>query len=846
MSTQDELTTFIYALRAEGVDPAALAAAQADGQATVLGLGSTLLQDGVATLVQLEGAQQRVAAAAPQPLQVQRLGHYEIERRLGSGGMGEVYLVRDPTTGGRFAAKRLLGLAGVETRERFEREARVLALLDHPYVGRVYATEFAGATPFFVLGYYPGGTLGERLKAGPLPDEEARELLIKLCEAVGAAHDKGILHRDLKPANVLFDDTGEPRLVDFGLGLAQLATAPRLTEAGQILGTPAYMAPEQAENIRQADERSDVYGLGAILYACLTARSPITPQGGVFTTLRKVLEGNIEPPSSIRAVDRGLEAVCMRALAKDPAQRYASPRELRDALRALSQPRARSSWGAIVGGVAAGLCVALGLFAAWATWQGAPVEEPEVAVASDPPGELFARPQPTPLADPAAVWRNQLLRIPADDPELPGLALEVLSQIETFTAEVPRGETPKPVWEGWYVAWLVEIRAGRMLKHPCAKLEEVRGGQLQGLVILLDGMKLWGNKAEQGEPCEIPKPVEEAAILRGLDAWVAGFNRVGGPVQRQYATVFGEFAVRYLEGDRTDVLGPRGQLALRFVESWHDVLQPGHSGAQVDVRGQAPGLAGWLLAIGDEAALFSLPPHLLLQMLESAKVRDVKFGPVVTRRVKTWLERVEQDPPLRYAWTVDACAQLAGQLLQFPGPGQVPQTELARRVLAAARRFPLGPDPVEVDQRLAFVEAQIALCEGRLDDAAGWARRVGTRTPATRALGAAVLLARARAVPAGAPREALLDEAAELLQRDMAVYRSKVALTVQLEALRGEARDLSLQEAWKRAYELRRPWYEELLVLPWYLDYVPLQNRFPSMQRPHEQKLPVLWLPSPR
>ncbi|MCO5167088.1 MAG: serine/threonine protein kinase [Planctomycetes bacterium] len=256
-------------------------------------------------------------------------GHRLLER-LGEGGMGAVWLAEDERTGARRAVKVLAAGADAELRLRFRREAEAMARVDgHPHVVRVHA---AGEGPdgcWIVMDLAEGGDLAGRLRRGPLPPDEALALGRALARALAHVHAHGVLHRDLKPANVLFDAAGAPRLVDFGL--ATVAGAERLTRTGAVLGTPVYMAPEQALG-RPSDERADVYGLGAVLYHALTGRPPV-PQGALVAVLADVVERRPTPPSAVApATAPALAAAVMRALAKAPEERFPSAAAFADAL----------------------------------------------------------------------------------------------------------------------------------------------------------------------------------------------------------------------------------------------------------------------------------------------------------------------------------------------------------------------------------------------------------------------------------------------------------------------------------------------------------------------------------
>jgi WD40 repeat protein len=249
---------------------------------------------------------------------------------LGRGGMGVVYLARQLRLNRQVALKVILAgdHAGPEQRVRFLAEAEAAAAVDHPGVVRVYECGAHAGQPYLTLEYCPGGTLADRL-AAPLPPQEAAELAERLARAVAAAHAQGVLHRDLKPANVLFAADGAPKVADFGL--ARRAGG-GLTQTGAILGTPSYMAPEQARGDKRVTAAADVYSLGAILYDCLIGRPPFRAESPL-ETLRQVQEAEPVSPSSLQpGLPRDLETVCLKCLEKDPAKRYAGAGELADDL----------------------------------------------------------------------------------------------------------------------------------------------------------------------------------------------------------------------------------------------------------------------------------------------------------------------------------------------------------------------------------------------------------------------------------------------------------------------------------------------------------------------------------
>jgi serine/threonine-protein kinase len=275
--------------------------------------------------------------AFPRPVGFPTIPGYEILGELGRGGMGVVYKARDQRLGRLVALKLVLAgsLAGEEERGRFQREAEALASFQHPNIVQVHEVGQVGGTPFCALEFVGGGTLLGRLVREPLSARAAAALVEALAGAMHHAHQRGVLHRDLKPANVLLAEDGTPKIGDFGLA-KRLDDSGDQTRNGSVLGTPNYMAPEQAEgNSRAFGPATDVYGLGAILYDTLTGRPPFRGETAVDTLQQVVTDDPVPPARLNRRVPRDLETICLKCLEKSPARRYATARELADDLRRL-------------------------------------------------------------------------------------------------------------------------------------------------------------------------------------------------------------------------------------------------------------------------------------------------------------------------------------------------------------------------------------------------------------------------------------------------------------------------------------------------------------------------------
>lgn len=256
-----------------------------------------------------------------------RIGSYEVVRELGRGGMGVVYAVRSPDLPGLRALKVLSGLADLESRERFQREAELMARLRHPGVVRIHEVGVHGVDPFLVMDLVEGESLDRVLRRGPVESELAYDCVLQLADAVGELHRQGLLHRDLKPANAMLSPEGRVVLLDFGL--ARSVGRSSLTQTGVITGSPGFMAPEQVDGTRDQTPALDVHGLGAVLFTLLTGAAPFRGET-IFAALSDLLEREAEWPAS---VDSRVAEIGRRALAKAPEARFADASEFASALR---------------------------------------------------------------------------------------------------------------------------------------------------------------------------------------------------------------------------------------------------------------------------------------------------------------------------------------------------------------------------------------------------------------------------------------------------------------------------------------------------------------------------------
>jgi len=306
-----------------------------------------------------------------------RLGHYHITAAIGAGGMGEVYRATDTTLGREVAIKVLPAemASNPERRERFQREAKALAALDHPGIVTVHSVEEADGVHFLTMQLVEGQPLDKLIPEGGLPVDRLGAIGTALAEALGAAHDKGIVHRDLKPANVMVTGEGRVKVLDFGLARMRPAGEPTdsalstqaRTRDGAVMGTVPYMSPEQVQG-KAVDYRTDIFSLGVVLYEMASGRRPFA--GGSTAELGSAILR--DPPPALTTLRAGLPEslirVVARCLEKDPAARFQNMGDVRDALstvfagasdgRASSSHGTRRRWRAL--GIAAGLTILLG------------------------------------------------------------------------------------------------------------------------------------------------------------------------------------------------------------------------------------------------------------------------------------------------------------------------------------------------------------------------------------------------------------------------------------------------------------------------------------------------------
>ena len=265
-------------------------------------------------------------------------GRYRIASPLGSGGMADVYLAEDERLGRQVAVKVLKATLAADDEfvERFRIEAQAAASLNHASIVGVYDRGTADGVTYIAMEYVPGETLKQRLRRdGALPPDEAVQIALAVLSALGAAHGRHIVHRDVTSYNVMLAGDGRVVVTDFGI--ARMGDS-ALTRTGAMMGTSSYLSPEQAQG-RPADERSDLYNLGVVLYEMLTGRVPFKGETDVAVAMQHVRTAPPNPRTLAPGISEALAAVVMRALSKDPADRFQSADEFAAALRRARRPQ---------------------------------------------------------------------------------------------------------------------------------------------------------------------------------------------------------------------------------------------------------------------------------------------------------------------------------------------------------------------------------------------------------------------------------------------------------------------------------------------------------------------------
>jgi len=267
-------------------------------------------------------------------MQPEKIGIYEVKSELGRGGMATVYRAYDPRFEREVAVKVLpseLLHSDPQFRLRFEREAKIIAQLEHSAIVPVYDVGEADGQPYFVMRYMNGGSLSDRIKAGGLTIEDASRILGAIAPGLDEAHSNGIVHRDIKPSNILFDKRGNPYISDFGIAKLSQAQSGNVTGSA-IIGTPAYMAPEQAQGT-EVDGRADIYALGIILFEILTGKQPYEADTPMAVAIKHITDPVPHILQTNPKLPESMDAIIQTAMAKDKTQRFSTAVEMTNALR---------------------------------------------------------------------------------------------------------------------------------------------------------------------------------------------------------------------------------------------------------------------------------------------------------------------------------------------------------------------------------------------------------------------------------------------------------------------------------------------------------------------------------
>ncbi|MBI3153030.1 MAG: serine/threonine protein kinase [Chloroflexi bacterium] len=261
----------------------------------------------------------------------EKIGRYIVKSELGRGGMATVYRAFDPSFDREVAIKVLPRemLHDPQFRSRFEREIKMVAALEHPSIVPVYDVGDEDGQPYFVMRYMTGGSLSDGIEKGKFSVQDTAHIIEKIAQGLAYSHKKGIIHRDLKPDNILFNDIGDPCISDFGV--AKLAEASGGLTGSGVIGTPAYMSPEQAQG-SEIDSRSDVYGLGVIVYQMLSGQQPYSADTPMGVVVKHITEPVPEILHVLPSLPRDVDIIIKTAMAKDKTQRYATTIDLAKAL----------------------------------------------------------------------------------------------------------------------------------------------------------------------------------------------------------------------------------------------------------------------------------------------------------------------------------------------------------------------------------------------------------------------------------------------------------------------------------------------------------------------------------
>lgn len=527
-------------------------------------------------------------SSAPPPDEIARLfPQLEIVECLGRGGMGAVYKARQPRLD-RFVALKILlrrrpdGGPDTAFAERFAREARALARLNHPEIVAVYDYGEAGGYPYLVMEYVDGLTLRQLLQRGKLAPQEALAIVPKICEALQFAHQQGIVHRDIKPENILLDKQGQLKIADFGIAKILVPGAQdwSLTGAKEVVGTPPYMAPEQIEHPATVDHRADIYSLGVVFYEMLTGELPL---------------GKFAPPSRKVHVDVRLDEVVLRALEKEPERRYQHASEVKTDVETIAQ--------------------------AGDLGTGAPLPQPPASPASDSRGAATRSVRTGGVLGYVALgWcvaailgSAVLLAIPGRADWALGLAAVALVLALAFGVLNPQERWSRFVAVSSIVTLCLGVGGGAVLRHTLARRAQGRqAGQL--------GQSAAAGVEHQQPPDGPARPGSSPRRLLRLHPYGPVGVLAGAPDGQTLAVGGGRSMVRLLDAGSGD---PIATLAL-FSPEEESVLAETQTAPGVEVRALAFSPDSSVVAIGNslgQVKLFDARSGGLVRALDDAAGR---------------------------------------------------------------------------------------------------------------------------------------------------------------------------------------------------------------------------------
>ena len=675
---------------------------------------------------------------APVPPSV--LGRYRLVRELGRGGMGVVYLAHDGDLRRDVALKQLLAgeRAGAEGIERFLREARAAAGLTHPGIAQVYDVGVADGEHFITMELATGGSLAHRLRNSPRPTvREAAELVQAIAEAVAFAHERGVVHRDLKPENVLLDDAGRTKVSDFGLArvVAEEADGARRTRSGAPMGTPAYMAPEQAAGeVDRVGPASDVYALGVMLYEMTVGRLPYPPERPMALLVRKLQHDPPRPRTIAPSLARDAATIIEKAMERDPGRRYPTARELADDLarflggeivhaRPATVAYRTWSWVRRHRGLAAGIAVALAAgLALVGVLRGAGATRAS---------EARLRQTLEDAGRAALGFEDEAYRKPVEAHGRRSLAAQPAAMIDALLRERP-DDAQALAWRGWIRGCLgADAEARADFARACAlapdglEVLRLRGTYLLERVARLRRTWITLRSGREGfRAREVPEsePVREDRRqgVRDLERFLtlAGPVTADAPLARALVALYSDApggaaaALRALEGlddPRAETLRCRAEAALRPTATEPDAAW-GH--ANRGIWAARRGLAGW-----SGSPALRCDHGFALHVYEALADRDAEWVAVACEKAEAEfgeaLRLAPEDVPAllgraqaRWLWALTWWQSV-------PKPGEerpVTSAEALANALAdldaAAKLLPEDPWPhaLRADVRIAGVE----------------------------------------------------------------------------------------------------------------------------------------------